>query len=302
MKNEALVSVIIPCYNAEKYIEAALMSILQQSYHHLEVIVINDGSTDKSAEILLQFAQQDLRVRYIENEKNLGLIATLNKGIQLAQGKYIARMDADDIALPDRIEKQVDFLSLHPNIAVLGGAMKTFGENVQSEILALPTEDNEIKAYLFLASAFNHPTVMFNLSVLDRDDIFYQQQYYRAEDYGLWIHLLAKGYQFANLKDVVLNYRILENSETRLLAKNLEQRNQIISKIHHYLLTHLKLSLTDNEILQYSLSTNRANIAQLNLMMLCHIYRKISRTVSYPVGKLLFTRWLKLLGLKWLRK
>ena len=108
MKNEALVSVIIPCYNAEIYIEAALMSILQQSYHHLEVIVINDGSTDKSAEILLQFAQQDLRVRYIENEKNLGLIATLNKGIQLAQGKYIARMDADDIALPDRIEKQVE--------------------------------------------------------------------------------------------------------------------------------------------------------------------------------------------------
>jgi len=301
MKNDVLVSVIIPCYNGEQYIEAAVQSILQQSYHHLEVLVVNDGSTDKSAEILLQLAQEDLRVRYIENEQNLGLIATLNKAIQLAQGKYIARMDADDIALPDRIEKQVTFLEQHPQVAVVGGAIETFGENVEKQTLVLPQEDMAIKTHLFLASAFHHPTVMFNLNVLNPEDLVYQQQYYRAEDYGLWVHLLCKGYKFANLADVVLRYRILPNSETRLLAKNLALKNEVLRKIHHYLFTHLNLKLTDEEITQYSLSINRANISALKLGKLCKIYRQVGR-VPYPVKVILFMRWLKLVGLKWLKK
>lgn len=299
--DDILVSVIIPCYNGEQYIEAAVKSILQQSYHHLEVLVINDGSTDKSADILLQLAQEDLRVRYVENEQNLGLIATLNKAIQLAQGKYIARMDADDIALPDRIAKQVAFLQQHPQVAVVGGAIETFGEGVTKQVLALPEQDMAIKAHLFLASAFHHPTVMFNMNVLDIDDVVYQQQYYRAEDYGLWVHLMLKGYQFANLPEVILQYRILPNSETRLLAKNLAQKNEVLRKIHHYLLTHLNLSLTDEQITQYSLSINRANIGELQLCKLCHIYRQVSK-VNYPVKSILFMRWLKLCGLKWLRK
>ena len=301
MKTKPLVSVIIPCYNGGKYIEAAVTSILEQSYHHLEVIVINDGSTDNSVDILLRLAQEDLRVRYIENEQNLGLIATLNKAIHLAQGEYIARMDADDIALPDRISKQVEFLQQHPQVAVLGGAIETFGENIESQILRLPEKDDEIKAHLFLASAFRHPTVMFNLNVLAIEDLIYQQQYYRAEDYGLWVHLMVKGYQFANLSDVILRYRILENSETRLLAKNLTQKNTVLKNIHQYLLNNLSLTLTDEQITQYSLSVNRANIANLKLSKLAYIYWQVSK-VKYPVKRILLIRWLKLLGLKCLKK
>ncbi|MFC0308200.1 glycosyltransferase family 2 protein [Gallibacterium trehalosifermentans] len=302
MRSDILVSVIIPCYNGEQYIEAAVNSILQQSYHHLEILVINDGSTDRSADILQRFAQEDLRVRYIENEQNLGLIATLNKAIQLAQGQYIARMDSDDIALPDRIEKQVAFFEQHPDIAVLGGAIETFGEGIANQILSLPTEDMQIKAYLFLASAFHHPTVMFNLDAIDKAELVYQQQYYRAEDYGLWVTLLTKGYKFANLSEVILRYRILPNSETRLLAKNLAQKNDVLRKIHQYLFTHLNLSLTDEQVTQYSLAINRANSQSLQLGQLCAIYRQVSSQVVYPVKKLLLVRWFKLLALKLLQR
>ena len=120
MSQEPLVSVLIPCYNCEKYVEEAVMSIIEQSYSNLEILVIDDGSTDNTGSILQELAQKDSRIRYIKNETNLKLIRTLNKGIDLCRGKYIARMDADDISLPTRIVKQVNFLEKHPDIGIVG--------------------------------------------------------------------------------------------------------------------------------------------------------------------------------------
>ncbi len=105
-----LVSVLIPCYNVEKFVEESVNSILNQTYTHIEVIAINDCSTDRTGEILYSLAKEDPRITVISNEENLKLIKTLNKGIKLCSGEYIARMDSDDIALPTRIEKEVDFL------------------------------------------------------------------------------------------------------------------------------------------------------------------------------------------------
>ena len=115
-----LISIILPAYNAEKYLKEAIDSILAQTYTNFELIVINDGSTDKTEEIILSY--QDSRIRYIKNEKNLKLIRTLNKGIGLAKGKYIARMDADDISLPHRLKEEVEFMEAHPNIGEIGRA------------------------------------------------------------------------------------------------------------------------------------------------------------------------------------
>ena len=111
-----LISVILPAYNAERFLEEAIDSILAQTYKNFELIVLNDGSTDRTEEIILSY--NDPRIRYIKNESNLKLIKTLNKGIALARGKYIARMDADDISLPTRFEKEIEFMEIHPDIGV----------------------------------------------------------------------------------------------------------------------------------------------------------------------------------------
>ncbi|HGF9542707.1 TPA: glycosyltransferase family 2 protein, partial [Acinetobacter baumannii] len=113
-----LVSVVLPAYNAELYLKEAIDSVLSQTFTDFELIILNDGSIDRTEEIILSY--NDSRIVYVKNEKNLGLIGTLNKGINLAKGKYIARMDADDICLPERFKKQVDFLEKNNEIDLIG--------------------------------------------------------------------------------------------------------------------------------------------------------------------------------------
>src|SRR5688500_8514963 len=109
---QPLVSVLMPVYNAEAYVSEAIQSILQQTYKNFEFLIINDGSTDNSEKLINTFS--DSRIRYIRNSENIKLVATLNKGIDLSVGKYLVRMDADDISLPERLQKQVDFMETHP--------------------------------------------------------------------------------------------------------------------------------------------------------------------------------------------
>ena len=142
-----LVTVLIPAYNAEKTLEAALDSVLSQTYHNLEVLLINDGSTDETGEIGLQYSRMDSRIIYIEGEENKKLVKVLNQGLLLAKGKYIARMDADDLCRPDRIRKQVDYMEAHPDVAICGTWMKTFGSGI-SHIMGNPETAHEIKKSL----------------------------------------------------------------------------------------------------------------------------------------------------------
>lgn len=121
-----LVSVLMPAYNAEVTVVEAMQSILWQTYPHFEFIIINDGSTDATRERILSVS--DARIRYYENEVNQGLVYTLNRGIDLCRGKYIARMDADDISLPTRFEKQVEVMEKSPNIIVCGTEVSLFGD------------------------------------------------------------------------------------------------------------------------------------------------------------------------------
>ena len=122
----ATVTVLMPVYNGEMYLREAIDSILHQTFTDFEFLIINDGSTDNSETIILSY--DDSRIRYEKNDSNLKLIATLNKGIELAKGKYIVRMDADDISIPDRIEKQVAFLEKNPDVGICGSWFTAFGQ------------------------------------------------------------------------------------------------------------------------------------------------------------------------------
>lgn len=211
-----LVSVVLPAYNAELYLKEALDSILQQTFTNFELIILNDGSTDSTEDIILSY--EDSRIVYVKNQENLGLIGTLNKGISLAKGKYIARMDADDIALPKRLSKQISFLEANTQYGVVGA----FAQIIDSkEIYKVPITNEAIKAFLYIDSPFIHPSVVIRKDLLSSN--LYDHQYHRIEDYELWVRLSAQT-KFYNIPEILLKYRVLDGSESSLLKSNLEEK------------------------------------------------------------------------------
>lgn len=151
-----LISVVMAVYNGADYLVPAIDSILQQTYSHFEFIIINDGSTDDTTKILQHYEQLDERIK-VYAQANQGLPISLNRGIRLARGKYIARMDADDISLPERFAKQVEFMESHPEVGVCGTQIKMIGEN--SYVDAYPSSHPAIQCWLLLASGIAHPSV-----------------------------------------------------------------------------------------------------------------------------------------------
>ena len=198
-----LVSVVLPVYNAENYVCDSIQSILDQSFADFELIIINDGSTDNSENKILQFT--DNRIRYIKNEVNLKLISTLNLGLQLARGKYIARLDADDIALTERFVKQVDFLEANPDYGLLGSFAKEFG--FSSNNIQYPTTDEAIRYAGIYHNPFVHSSVMIRSSILVNYDLMFDVDQLHVEDYDLWIRILSVS-KVANLPECLVLYRV----------------------------------------------------------------------------------------------
>lgn len=206
LKNIPLVSVLMPVYNSEEYIYDAISSILNQSYTKFEFIIINDGSTDKSLEIINCF--RDNRIKLFTNETNKGLIFSLNFGISKCAGKYIARMDSDDISCFNRLEKQVKFLENNPDIIILGTSVKYLNNPSKKVNLENILTHEQIKVNLLTKTCFFHPTVMLRGEILyNNKNLRYDSSKVHVEDYDFWIKLLNYG-QLANLNQPLLKYRI----------------------------------------------------------------------------------------------
>lgn len=204
-----LVSIIMPAYNAEKTIKSSIDSILCQSYSNLEIIIVDDGSKDNTAKIINSYS--DPRICYYKNEQNMGLVKTLNKAISLSTGAYVARMDSDDIALNQRIEREIEYMQSHPECIICGSFAKSFSEvdggKVFGRIMKYEVEDERIKKELAYECCFAHPTVMFRSSVFSQTDKRYDDDYLNSEDYNYWIDLMDLG-SYHNIPEVLLYYRI----------------------------------------------------------------------------------------------
>lgn len=204
------VTVLMPVYNAEKYVGEAIESILNQTFRDFEFLIINDGSTDNSLGIIESY--KDLRIKLVNNEKNLGLSHTLNKGIDLSEGEYIARMDADDISLPVRLEKQINFMDSHLEIGICGTWIEGFGDPELCGVWKAKKEHNELFCNLMFGSSFAHPSVMMRKTILmEYNALRYEHDYCPCEDYRLWYLLLSKT-QGTNLQECLLLYRRERNS------------------------------------------------------------------------------------------
>ncbi|MBN2503049.1 MAG: glycosyltransferase [Anaerolineales bacterium] len=201
-----LVSVLMSVYDNASTLHAALDSILAQTLTDFEFIVIDDASPDNSKIIIHEYT--DSRFVLIENEGNLGLTAALNVGLRSAKGKYVARMDADDIALPTRLEKQITYLEQHPEVGILGTAAEVIGAEGESQGIARrPQADLAIRWMSLLANPFLHPTVMFRWELLVEHSLSYDERFSTAQDYDLWCRLLEHT-QGANLAEPLLQYRL----------------------------------------------------------------------------------------------
>lgn len=193
----------MPVHNGASYLDEAVASILRQTFPEFELLVVNDGSTDGTASILRSCT--DCRLTVIENDGNLGVIASLNKGLEAARGEFVARMDADDIANPQRLQRQVHFLRKFPQIGLCGTWFQTFGEG-RSRVVRPPTRPEDLAARLFYESPLGHPTVMFRRALFADHGLQYSLDYPHAEDYELWVRA-AEITELANLPEVLLRYR-----------------------------------------------------------------------------------------------
>ncbi|WP_152184252.1 glycosyltransferase family 2 protein [Sulfurimonas indica] len=216
IEQNILISVVMPVYNAEKYLDEAIQSILNQTYKNFEFIIINDGSTDKSLKIIESYAKEDSRIILVSRE-NRGLVYSLNEGIEKAKGKYIARMDADDISLSHRFEEQIVLMESN-KLDICGSHYLLVDQNNNINGLNITPLSHEM-CFLSLAAKvpFAHPSVMMRKGFLTKHNLLYgQSQYTIAEDFDLWMRMYEHGAKFGNVNDILLRYRILDNSLSKV--------------------------------------------------------------------------------------
>lgn len=266
--SEPFVSVLMCVYNGGEYLSTAIKSVLDQTYNNYEFIIINDGSTDNSENVILSF--DDERIRYIKNEENLRLIASLNKGLSLAKGEYIVRMDADDICMPNRIEKQIEFLELNPDAGLVGSFVETLGNKVD-RIISFKTSPEVIKFKLFLANHVFHPTVVIRTSIIKDNELKYKN-YLHAEDYKLWVDI-SRISNIHILPDVLLKYRV---HESNISVNNAEYQLKISEQIRLEQLKELGLKLVEREVAIYeSWLSGQRIFDQSKLRVLIRIFKMI---------------------------
>ena len=211
------VSVILSAYNEEeRWFREAVESIINQSYENFELILILDNPNNTLLEgIINEYVNKDNRIIYIKNEKNLGLVKSLNKGLEYARGKYIARMDADDIANVDRLKKQYEFMEVNKDIDLIGTSVDFIDENnsiIQKNTFLVKNSD-KIRDYLKYTNVVVHPTFFFRKSILQKVNGYREISF--AEDYDFICRVVAAGYKVSNLSESLLQYRIRQNSISR---------------------------------------------------------------------------------------
>jgi glycosyltransferase involved in cell wall biosynthesis len=210
LKNKPLVSIIMPVKNAGKFVGAALQSIIDQTYKNWEMIVVDDGSSDKTGSILKKFANRDKRITVIVHKRSKGIGASLNLALTKTKGRFIARMDGDDIALPNRLEVQVSFLQKHRQIVAVGGQTEMI--DAQGEIFAFkhfPTEAKKLREMIMWMVPIQHPIMMARATAYKQSR--YDESFVTAEDVGMFMQLLQYG-EFGNVPEVVYQYRKADTS------------------------------------------------------------------------------------------
>ena len=281
MTNTPLVTVLIPTYNCEQYVYDAIKSIIGQTYTNFECIIIDDCSTDNTVEVIKSIT--DSRITLIQKPKNSGYTNSLNYGLSIAKGKYIARMDGDDVSLPTRFEKQVAVLENNSDIIVCGSVFKILDSQV---IIQAPEHHKDILLGLLKDSCIGHPTAMIRTSTLDKNSIKYNPNYEPAEDYDLWVRLSQLG-KLYNIQEVLFLYRVHDN-QVSITKKEIQRKSASLSRFN--MLSQLGFNYTEIEkqayIKQFSF-IERLNFEELKALIYLNKKALAANSNSYfKSGKL----------------
>jgi len=273
-KNYPLVSVVMPVYNGGEHLQEAIDSILYQTFKDFEFLIINDGSTDDSEKIIKNY--KDERIKLINNRQNIGLSASLNKGIVKSKCKYIARMDADDISLITRLAIQYSFMKTHTEIDVCGSSIKLFNGNVWQ----YPCNDNEIKCTLLFNNAIAHPTVIFKRNHFINNNLYYNETFKHSQDYDLWVRAL-KNTRFHNLKESLVSYRVSKSEIKKHYLKSEQKYPAMVREMQLNLLgINTQSSIRIHELI--SINENVTNKIPLDIVS-NHLSLLVARNRQYMI-------------------
>ena len=245
------VSILMPVYNSEKFLNEAIESILNQTYKNIEFIIVNDGSTDKSMDIINSY--KDKRIRIINNAENRGIVYSLNTGLKICTGKYIVRMDSDDISYKNRIEEQVLYMEKNLDIIAAGTYVKIFGDGIKEKIKKNPILFEELKVKNLFSAPIYHPTLIIRREIFQK--LKYIEGYDGYEDFDLWQRLINSGYKISNLPKELLKYRIVKTSISGNFQKKIEKKYFGIKRIYKNNLNHIlgKNDIEDKIIEQFTI-------------------------------------------------
>ncbi len=241
------VSVIMAAYNAERHLREALDSILGQTLRDFELIIVDDASTDRTPEILADYARRDARIRLLRNEINLGPSPTGNRGLEVARAPIIARMDADDISALERLELQVAFLDAHPDHILVGSGHRVIDEHGQTRYVKFnPMNNFAVQWQTRLRMPMMHSSVCFRARMPDRAPVRYDESFPVGEDYSLISHLLTLG-KAAVLSPVLIDYRTHTSnlSTTRKLELRINTKRTSLRTLRNHLPPHLADSFAE---------------------------------------------------------
>ncbi len=238
-------------YNADEYIGAAIESILSQTFSDFELLILDDGSTDRTAEVISSV--NDPRLRVIPQGRNLGLPLALNRLVAHARGRYLARMDADDVSLPDRLRDQVEYLNNHPDIDVCAMWCSGFGTS-EAVNFTPPATHDELRLELFFGNPIPHPSVMLRRSSIAKGDMLYDPSFRGAEDYDLWARM-AERWRFAAIQKTGLRYRFHERQATN---QRLEEQRHLSGIARGHLARQLISDASEADLQLHSALTAKA--------------------------------------------
>ena len=247
------ISVLLPVYNAGSYLSPAIESILAQDFMDFEFIIIDDASTDDSAKVIREYATKDPRIQPFFHQRNIGLAKTLNQGLEAADGEFIARMDQDDEALPQRLRTQYLFMKSRPAVAVAGSYIVHMGKaRNRDRLVRLPTDPPEIARTLESENCIYHPSVMMRRKPIIRLG-GYRSEFRNAEDYDLWLRV-SQSYEIANIPVALLRYRF--NPTGMTLSRKWEQ-------LYYVFLAQIHYQGGDNSFADYEQKTKN-KLGQIN--------------------------------------
>lgn len=247
MKLNKKITVLLPVYNSEKYIEKAITSILNQTYTDFDLLLIDDGSTDDSAKIIKNF--NDNRIIYTKNEQNMGITKTLNKGLGLIESEYIIRMDSDDICHESRFEDQLDYMDNNPNVVVAGTNVKRFSDT-EEYYPSVRVDSKDLRTELLFNSPLKHPSVILRNEVIQKESYLYSEKHKATEDYGLWRKISEK-HEIGNLDKVLLDYRIHDDGISVNAEKDKKSRDLAHIIIYKENFDRLNVEYTDEQLQLY---------------------------------------------------